>query len=353
MGILKIGVGTPLVGLELIDDHHLRKLRVLSITTVEELLGLIVADVDVIPFFLEIHDLAQLQADAVPHTSNAIMGEQNQLRDQRFALGARPPSEIAPEDRAEVATFDDYFRTFDPGYLAGDPGTGKNLKDCFGPIKDQGQRKTCVAFAGCAVLECLNHLREAKHIDHSEQFLYWNAKRNDGSPDQEGTYLEVVMPLMVMDGVCLESVWPYNPNPIPNDESQGPPPDNARSDARNHRAQSQQRLDHRSSEKIRQVMDDGRPVAISVPVYNNWHNNPNTRTTGIISMPLPNSILVGGHAMCAVGYDYDDEFSGGGYFILRNSWGTGWAPLSPIQPGYGVIPFAYIDKYGWEAFTCR
>ena len=34
---------------------------------------------------------------------------------------------------------------------------------------------------------------------------------------------------------------------------------------------------------------------------------------------------MGGHAMCMVGYQDDADVPGGGYFLVRNSWGTAWA----------------------------
>jgi C1A family cysteine protease len=59
----------------------------------------------------------------------------------------------------------------------------------------------------------------------------------------------------------------------------------------------------------------------------------------------------GGHAVCVVGYGEDDDFAGGGFFIVRNSWGTSWAAKSAFEPGYGTIPFAYVARHGWEAFV--
>jgi C1A family cysteine protease len=106
-----------------------------------------------------------------------------------------------------------------------------------------------------------------------------------------------------------------------------------------------QRIDESKS-----ALDDGHPVAISVPVYDNWYSNPATHRYGFIPMPLPMSALKGGHAVVAAAYDYDPESSGGGCFIIRNSWGMGWGPSSPIEAGYGVLPFAYLAGYGWEAF---
>jgi C1A family cysteine protease len=88
-----------------------------------------------------------------------------------------------------------------------------------------------------------------------------------------------------------------------------------------------------------------------VPVYNNWYSNPAANALGLIPMPIANSVRKGGHAMCVAGYDWDPDFAGGGYFIVRNSWGVGWASRSPVGPGYGAIPFLYVEKYAWESWT--
>lgn len=68
-------------------------------------------------------------------------------------------------------------------------------------------------------------------------------------------------------------------------------------------------------------------------------------------MPLPGERASSGHCMALVGYQDDRRYSGGGYFIVRNSWGTDWAPKSPYGPGYGMIPYAFIEEHCSEAFT--
>jgi hypothetical protein len=52
-----------------------------------------------------------------------------------------------------------------------------------------------------------------------------------------------------------------------------------------------------------------------------------------------------------VGYVDDAEAPGGGYFIVRNSWGDAWATDSPEAPGHALMPYAYVDSYAVEAFT--
>jgi hypothetical protein len=58
-----------------------------------------------------------------------------------------------------------------------------------------------------------------------------------------------------------------------------------------------------------------------------------------------------GHAVCLIGYQDNAQYPGGGYFIVRNSWGLDWASQSPYGPGYGTIPYQYIASENWEANT--
>jgi hypothetical protein len=94
-----------------------------------------------------------------------------------------------------------------------------------------------------------------------------------------------------------------------------------------------------------------RPVTLSVPVYNSWYQSAETRRSGRITMRVGNEPVTGGHAVCLVGYQDTAASPGGGYFIVRNSWGTGWAYQSPYGAGYGTIPYQYIANDAMEAIT--
>ncbi|QDU59554.1 Papain family cysteine protease [Planctomycetes bacterium Pan216] len=226
-----------------------------------------------------------------------------------------------------------------------------NLIPEMPPIRDQASRGTCVAHAALAAYE---HFLETQgaYQDLSEQFLYWNCKRNDGIPHEEGTWLQVAVPLLHRDGCCLDTTWPYHPSPIPGNEGQGPPPGGAQIEALNFRPYGYQQLSSTSVDDIKNELAQGRCVAFSVPVFNSWLGSQWVAYSGDITMPVPGEIRVGGHAMCFVGYkDLPGAGLGGGRFLLRNSWGSNWGINSPHGVGYGTIPYAYIAKMGAEAYA--
>jgi hypothetical protein len=192
--------------------------------------------------------------------------------------------------------------------------------------------------------------RAGVEADLSEQYIYWNSKEHDGNPGG-GTFIRVAMARQVEDGACLEETWPYEVDPTPGDDRQGPAPVIPDGELSAHRLSSAEPLAGRDLAELRAALDEGRPVALSVPVYKSWKGNSMLKLSGFIPMPLPGDAPDGGHAMCAVGYADDDEFAGGGYITLRNSWGTQFAPRNPIAPGHALLPFAYWEDYGWEVFV--
>jgi hypothetical protein len=219
------------------------------------------------------------------------------------------------------------------------------------PIRNQGARGTCVAHAVVAALEYHLHT-QGSYRDMSEQFLYWNAKGNDGIPATSGTWINVAAPLVQRDGVCPEGAWPYNPTPIPGNEGQGPAPAGSQAQALPFRVPATA-LPPTSVADYKAALASNHWVPFSVPVYNSWYLSNQVRLTGDITNPIPGEVRAGGHAMCIVGcMDLPDRPElGGGRFILRNSWGALWGQTSPHGPGYGTIPYIYIQRFAMEAYT--
>jgi hypothetical protein len=227
-----------------------------------------------------------------------------------------------------------------------------NLIREMNAVRDQANRGTCVAHAALAIVEHYAGT-QGKTSDFSEQFLYWNCKATDGHPTLSGTWLGVAMPLLQRDGCCLENTWRYEPEPKLGNEGQGPAPEGAQVEALNHRISRFNQLPPTSVNDIKHELQRGRCVAFSVPVFNSWLRNVEVTRTGEIVLPIPEEERTGGHAMCIVGYeDLPSEGEwGGGKFLVRNSWDSYWATESEYGQGYGTIPYAYIARFGTEAYS--
>jgi hypothetical protein len=328
--------GTLLSNIQGITDEVLEKLAAYWITTAEELLSAAVqeggmAGLVTVTGLLqeEVVRLVELAQAALPPGVSFSPGIV-----QAHGMGAL--DEANPESSSEEG----------PASFASLPPS-VDLLERFGPVRNQGQRGTCVAHACAAVREFVTG-QQSLQSDFSEQFLYWDCKKHDLIPG-EGTYIHVAMNRLVSDGIPAESDWPYNPYPIPGNEGQDPAPAGILVKAKPNRISSFSVLSATNVDGLRQALVKGSPVAFSVPVYTYWFTQP-TYSSGDIRMPLPGDKVEGGHAMCMVGYEADPNVPGGGYFIVRNSWGTGWAGQSAVAPGYARIPFAFINRYGKTAY---
>ena len=220
-----------------------------------------------------------------------------------------------------------------------------------GPVRDQGNRGTCVAFATVALREFLDPWQTAL----SEQFLYWACKQLDGFPEA-GTTLHTAMGALNQYGCCRAATWPYQPQPVPGNESQNPPPPAAVPEATRFRLSDCRPVEPGLVAHYKRVLAGHggarpMPVVLGVLVFNSWLLSPATHQSGKITLPLPDEDPVGGHAMCVVGYVDDPAVPGGGYFIVRNSWGSQWAAHSPEAPGHALMPYAYVEACAMEAFS--
>jgi hypothetical protein len=86
--------------------------------------------------------------------------------------------------------------------------------------------------------------------------------------------------------------------------------------------------------KAVKALDQGRPVYLGMAVTSSMGNcdpvmDPNSATTG------------GGHAISISGYELNENVPGGGYFIIKNSWGVKCG-----DNGYQYMPFNYCTNGG-------
>lgn len=287
----------------------------------------------------------------------------------RFALGAMAPREAHWQVDTIVPPPGDLMpalQRLDASRPAGDEDI--DARRCAPwPVRNQGRRGTCVAFALAAVREALSCGEGGANTDLSEQLLYWATKREPGepAPGQDGTWIEFAARALAGTGICTEVHWPYDPTVLPGNpghDGGADPSAPALQDARARAIQANYTWCNGpgAAAEIRRHLERG-PVAVSLPVFSdatvphsdNWVN-PLSRLYGWVADPLPTSVVTNGHAVCITGYAPDVQAPGGGYFIVRNSWGTAWGQALPApgyhgpEPGYGQISVWYVDQFAWE-----
>lgn len=219
------------------------------------------------------------------------------------------------------------------------------------PVKHQGDRNTCNAFAATALVEFLIKEKTGQDIDLSEAYAYYLGKTKAlTTPYTKKAYtnddgLAGFLAVKAYEYGCIaESDWPYElqnwfqkkdprctftqgkPDPIC---FIGVPPKQAK------------QLQHRVSPIFIEpenfanfLLKTQKPIVFNILWFADSVNN----QTGALHMPTAQekSVQAYGHVVLLVGYD-----SVAKQFIFRNSWGPGWG-----KNGYGTLPEDYVLNYG-------
>jgi len=206
-----------------------------------------------------------------------------------------------------------------------------DLRPHCSPVEDQRHIGSCTANAVVGAAEYLEGTATGspRPPDLSRLFVYFNARYLYGQQAQDsGSQVRAAMASLAVYGVCLERIWPYDPQRYAE-----PPPPEAYRDAERRQGLEYARL--RPGAEIKQALAAGFPVAFGTFVPKAVFE---AATINGGRLPMPNTVPqdeIVGHAMLLVGYDLDQ-----GHYVLRNSWGEGWG-----DRGYGYAPLALIDAY--------
>lgn len=240
----------------------------------------------------------------------------------------------------------------------GDLPTRMMLTDWMTEVGDQGRLGSCTGWGSTANREFLARDRL------SPLFGYGLAKYLDGRPDLEGSWQYFCFEGFARFGQLHERDYPYTDTP--KDLAVEPFFDQA--NEFKSKGFADVRLDpedsHLQSLLFKAILS-GRlngelgpqPVSTSIAVYESF-DSVTTAQYGLVTVPIDGENLLGGHAMCVVGYIDGNDPDGlydTDYFLVKNSWGTEWAPQNPLGlPGYAIIPALYFTKPSlhWEALLC-
>jgi C1A family cysteine protease len=213
-----------------------------------------------------------------------------------------------------------------------------DLRAGCSPVEDQGDLGSCTANALVGALEFLELKEQQPLLDLSRLFVYYNERVIEHTIRTDaGAMLRDGIKSLAKLGVCVEDSWPY----IVGQFAQKPSA-SCYTQAKQHTITNYQRLG--SLAEMRACLADGFPFVFGFSVYESFESAAVAKT-GTVNLPKPRERLVGGHAVCAIGYDDKTQ-----RFILRNSWGRAWG-----QKGYFTMPYAYVadKKLASDFWTVR
>jgi hypothetical protein len=197
-----------------------------------------------------------------------------------------------------------------------------DLRPSLGPVRNQGPRPTCMAFAASDAHAGLR----SGWTPLSCEFAFYHAQRRAGRPPNTGALLSAMLDTLREDGQPEEVDWPYL-LATPSDVASWLPPavgalygrDSARMAA--------------SVNEIVRELDTGRPVIMLLMLSASFYR---PGPGGLIhyvpgEAPEPKRR----HAVIAVGHGNADAHRA---ILIRNSWGERWA-----DRGYGWLTEPFLE----------
>jgi len=209
-----------------------------------------------------------------------------------------------------------------------------DLRHLCSPVRDQGQQGSCTGFAiGAGMREFLEIKAKgaAALVPVAPAFIYYQERSLEGSVANcdAGAMIRDGLKVLASMGVCPEADDPYNA------ANCAPPTPQAMTNARALTISAYHRITTLSG--LKQALASGNAAVLGVSVYEGFESA-NAAATGHIPMPQPHEQALGGHALFCCGYQDDPAYAGGGYLIVKNSWGTGFG-----DKGYIYLPYAYVQ----------
>ncbi len=265
------------------------------------------------------------------------------------------------------------------------------LRNFLSPVKRQGMRGTCWAFAALGAVESRERVQNDNHVDLSEQFLVNHVKlRWSPAEFEEGYGAELALHQAVDRSFQLppESAWEFNPSLSRTEAGDkyanscvgyaGTCSDTAHQSNQyctlvgttvycayevqtftgsatpaSKTTQVWATGERFDLNRLRSYLANGYAIMATFPVFTGF-DSPNV-TGGVISNYSRDCFATNpdkscaGHVALLVGFLSNEELSqaplppvnagGGGYFVLKNSWGCGAG-----DGGYYYVPADYIEQ---------
>ena len=171
-----------------------------------------------------------------------------------------------------------------------------DLRSQDGPIYDQGQLGSCTANAILGLFAFVCKKLFGNVFEGSRLMLYYNERDIEGTvSDDSGAFIRDGMTTLNKDGVCPETMWPYDV-----DKFADKPSDACYAEGKKHTATEYMRVEQDLAH-LKACLAEGFPFTFGFTVYESFESSVVART-GIMPMPKKGESILGGHAVTAVGY---------------------------------------------------
>lgn len=200
-----------------------------------------------------------------------------------------------------------------------------DLRPSLLPVRNQGRRPSCLAFASSGA-----HEHQVAHGEHlCVEFLFFHAvARTPGQSPAAGTTLAATTAALSEDGQPVETAWPYT------DDQLTPWAVPTITSAIHKTTMISGKL---GFDGVVDALDNGAPVILGLVITDAFFR-PNAAGQVLDRAP---DIERGGHAVLAVGHGADS--AGSPALLVRNSWGDAWG-----IGGHAWLPRAYVNRQLYE-----
>lgn len=211
-----------------------------------------------------------------------------------------------------------------------------SLRNRMPPVFDQGQLGSCTANALLSAFSFLHKgfVGSRLQVYYCERLLEYSVEVDAGAMIRDG------VKVLNSTGAAPEADWPYVTSKFAK-----VPPAKAFRDAKAHKISSYSRLT--TGDDFRQCLAAGFPFVIGFTVYESFESDA-VAHHGVMPLPGPRERVLGGHAVCVIGYDLTRR--DGPHYQVRNSWGADWGDRGDFW-----APAAYFENPNLadDAWTLR
>jgi C1A family cysteine protease len=187
------------------------------------------------------------------------------------------------------------------------------------PVFDQGSIGSCTANSSGTMFSFIVKSDFRQTFIPSRLYIYYNTRLLMGN----GAYLRTTMQSLVKYGTCGEASWPYNKALLYARPSDPCYKEGDRRQALNYAAVA-------TNLAAMKAVLQSHPFVIGIVVCESFLTA-QVATTGMVPVPKAKERVLGGHAVCVIGYNDAKQC-----FLVRNSWGRGWG-----LNGNFYLPYKY------------